>query len=377
MKRNIDLKILRILLLIWLLPTVLNAEIRFSYPAHFANLSTGFYFRSWNINEPERSYKITQGAFPITAISPFTDRLNVLFSTSHSTALLNRNLEDHLQGVADGKIKAFYQVIPNHLLLNTGISVPFGKNRLTTKEINVAEVLYESILGFGVTRFGEGLDAEIGLSTAFQLSRNFTLGAGFGYLRKGEYQFHRVSEIKFQPGSEFSANLGLDFYNDSLFVRSDFLFKTYTTDKLDAKAYLKQGIQLEFTSRFNYQNFPLQLNLLIKHVYKANNKFYGSPDYFLSEGMNFIDHSSWLKTSLMYHLNGQQAFSAKLGLNRFGKSDLQWGDALIFNGGLGIHRKISEYVIARIEAQYLRGNAVKNTIKINGWDFSMVFSFRI
>lgn len=363
---------------VWLnTANLLDAAVQFNYPAHLGTLSSGFYFRSWSIQEGDNYYRISQAAFPLTTVSPITNKINLLFATSHSTALMNRNLEDGLQGIADGKIKAFYQIIPNHLLLNGGISIPFGKNRLSTEEINVAEVLYESVLGFGVTRFGEGLDSEFGVSSAFRLTNTITIGAGLGFLNKGEYEFHKNSPITFKPGNEYSFSIGIDLNSDSLFFRNDILYKSYSTDKLDSEPYLKQGTQFEITSRMSYRIFPATINFLVKHVYKSDNQFYGSLNYYLTDDLNFIDNSTWLKMSIEYQKSSSLAFIARFGVNRFGKSAIQWGDATIYSAGLGLQKKISEYFMGRIESQVLEGSAQNNFIQLSGWDFSMTFILKI
>lgn len=351
------------------------AQPRFQYPTRYVNFSTGMWYRHWTIRHQAQDYHVSELLFPLQVMSPITDRLNLSFSTSQATAILNQTSRNSLAGLADGKIKAYYELMEHHLLLNVGCSLPYGKNRFTQTEIDVAEWLHENILGFGLKRFGEGFDVDAGLAGAFQVGSYFTLGMGAGYVVKGEYEFFHQSDYKVKPGNEFSLNLGADFEKDSVFVRGDFLFKAYGADKYNATPFLKQGEQFECYGLFAVRSYPIRFVLSLRNIIKQDNALKGTVTRYLLEGQNFIDNSFWSQANLYYVRSNRLAFFGKVNFNKFGQSDLQLGDAWIMGSGLGLNYKFSEPFMTTLEWQYLNGAALNGDMTLRGWDANLMVMF--
>ncbi len=348
----------------------------FRYPARYANISTGVWYRTLTLKQDSAEYSISQLISPLTVVNPVTNKFKLLFSTSYAGALFQQNLDRELNGMTDGKIKGFYYLNEEHLLLNFGISVPYGKNQFNLREAMVAEQLYENIFGFGVKRYGEGFDFDTGISTAFRLGNQFIAGGGIGYLLRGSYNFAEKSTFRLKPGNEVTLNLGLDFESDSVFIRTDFLFRTFSADKIEQKSFFQQGNQYEWSGYLVIRQHPFIFNFSLKNIFKANNKFFNRFQNFQYEGKKFISNSFYSQLKTIYNFSPAQSLTAKLGINKFGHSDRQLGDATLFNGGAGTQRKFSENFILGIELQYLFGAALKDKLDITGWDGMMTIQVR-
>jgi len=281
-----------------------------------------------------------------------------------------------LDGFTDGKLKLFYRLADNSGLLSLGLSLPYGKNDFDYQEYRVANSLYETILGFNVKRFGEGLDIDLGLIYAKNFSRYFTFGVGMGYLLKGEYKYLKSSDNTFKPGDEFSVHTGIDIEIDSVLIRTDILYSTFGRDKLNGEPFLKAGDQIELETILFLQSHPFVLTLSLKDIIKQHNNLLGEWSTSLLNGRNFIDNSFLSQIQFIYNINPRFSLSGKFGLNKFGESDLQLSDAWIVNVGPEFYYKFSESIRMRGELLYLTGEAEASTITLNGWNTLLGFSLR-
>lgn len=350
------------------------AQLQFNYPARLGQVSTGWQHRSWTLERGSQKTEISETIFPLAATSEISDNFTLVFFTAHAGAVLNS--DQQLQGLADGKIKAFYQIIPHQLLLNLGISLPYGKNQLTTSEFQVADFLFEQILGFGVNRFGEGLDWDLGVSAAFPVARSMNLGIGLGYLAKGEFEYLTGTTQTYQPGNEYLGTIGLDFRQDSLFARGDLLAKFYSRDLVAGADFIQQGSQIEVTAQGKYTTFPWCFSLLSRWLLKNENDFFQSSELIPVEGVNFIKNSVFGYFDIAYRFRRPVAIFGEVTLSRFGESDLQIGDATLFSGGGGLEYKFGEKMLANFHFNYLFGTAAAGDLTLHGWDSRCAIQFR-
>lgn len=365
-----------VFLLLGLPISISQAQPRFNYPASNAAITSTMSYRSWSIKQGDTEKKISQLVFPLTIIRPLGENLDLLFSTSNASTILETDTKYQLDGLTDGKLKLFCRLANNTILLNLGVSLPYGKNAFSYKEYRVANSLYETILGFRNKRFGEGFDIDLGAICAKNFGRYITFGAGIGYLLKGEYEFLNNNDNIFKPGDEFSVHAGIDLTIDSVLIRTDILYATFGQDKFDGKAFLKAGNQIELESILLYQNYPFVFSLSLRDVIKQHNDIVGQWGINLLNGRNFIDNSFLSQSQFIYNISPQFALSGKFGYDKFGKSDIQLSDAWIIHAGAEFYLKFSETIIMRSEVLYLTGEAEASTIILNGWHTALGFSFR-
>jgi hypothetical protein len=360
-------------ILTWFISSPAISQIQFNYPARCAQVNSGIHHRGWTLERAGTKTKISETIFPLSATSQVTDNLSLVFFTSHAGAVLNS--DQTLEGIADGKMKAFYQIIAHQLMVNLGCSLPYGKNKLTTTEFEVADYLFEQILGFGVNRFGEGLDLDVGLSGAVPVGPSANLGIGLGYLAKGEFEYLEATPQTYQPGNELSVSIGLDFNHDSLFVRGDILSKFYSRDKLTGDDFFQQGSQIEWSALAAFAAYPLRFSFLGRYLRKNENEFFQTTEFLPGAGANFIRNSASGQLNLYYHQRPLAIFG-ELGFSRFGESELQLGDASIFTSGGGIQFKFAEKILASLQLKYLFGTAQAGELTLRGWDGSLGIQIR-
>ena len=350
------------------------AQIQFKYPARFAQLNSGVFYRGWTLDRDGEKSEISETIFPLSVTSQFTDNLSLLFFTSHAGAVLNSGPE--LQGVVDGKVKAFYKIIPQTLLLNLGCSLPYGKNKFSSTEFEVANYLFEQILGFGVNRFGEGFDLDFGLSGAVPLGTRLNLGAGLGYLVKGEFEYLESTSQKLKPGNELSLTIGIDFSQDSLFIRGDILTKVYSRDKLAGDDFFQQGAQIEISSLAEYAAFPLRLRLLGRYIWKNDNQMFQTSEFLPFENANFIQNSFLSQFNVFYNFIQPLALFGEIGFQAFGASELQLGNASIVTIAGGLQYNFAEHALASLKLKYLTGSALEGNMAMRGREGSLGIQFR-
>lgn len=97
---------------------------------------------------------------------------------------------------------------------------------------------------------------------------------------------------------------------------------------------------------------------MAKDVIKAGNRTFSSSGESLAASKdNFPGNTFWLNQQTTYSFSERFSVAAALGLSIFGKSDLQLGDAKIFNFGAGTQLKLSERLIAQTAFAYSTGQA--------------------
>ncbi|MBN1350242.1 hypothetical protein JXJ21_12580 [candidate division KSB1 bacterium] len=364
------------LCVVGVLGTTAVAQPQFNYPAYNAAISTYLSYRSWAVKQGGTEQKISQLVVPFSVLRPVTQNIDVYFSTSNASSMLKSESDYKLNGMTDGKFKAFWRLAENSVMLSLGLGMPFGKNSFNESENQVANALYETVLGFKVKRYGEGFDADLGAVYARNFGGTFTIGFGVGYLFKGEYNYQTDSEIKFKPGDELSIHGGVDIELDSIFIRANVLHTRFGVDKLDGEQFLTEGSQTEIEALFHYHTYPISFSIFVNNIIKQENGVSGDLGRALLIGRNFIDNSFLSQAQFMFNLNPSFSFGGKFGFNKFGKSDIQVADAWTIHSGPEFYAKFSETMIVRTDLMYLTGEAEANTITLNGWQTTIAFSFR-
>ncbi len=68
-----------------------------------------------------------------------------------------------LNGIGDLKTKISYSMFNNRILTTLGMSFPIGLSRLDKDQIEVANVIYDEVLGFNVNKLGGGFEFNPGI----------------------------------------------------------------------------------------------------------------------------------------------------------------------------------------------------------------------
>ena len=132
-------------------------------PAQYRQAHTvvhsSIFFQTWKITEDGSEKKLTQWALPFFLSRTFGSRLQLMLAESNAISLLDLPdgakwpSQDPLSfgGIGDTKIKLSYGLVPNKLLITSGLSLPTGKNALSIPESKIFRQFSSETLAFRVT----------------------------------------------------------------------------------------------------------------------------------------------------------------------------------------------------------------------------------
>ena len=335
-----------------------SAQPRFQYPAEKLSLGPAFYAQTWRIKDSTGANRVSAIFTPLRLSIPVTANFDLDFYGASAFASLDQGASQTLNGLVDTKIRGTIRLNDYHWLVQTGVNLPTGKNVLAAGEAQVNNLLAETVLGFLFKRYGRGLDFDAGVAYAWSLSEKTKAALGVAYLRKGSYLFRQGDGRRFQPGDELTATTTVETQAERLHFRSNVLAKFFQKDRLDGSTVFQEGVQIEINGE---AAFPLQkwrFALAAKDVIKADNRTFSAGGQNLAASKdNFPGNIFWLNQQTTYAFSEKFSVAASLGLNILGKSDLQLGDAQIFNFGAGTQLKLSERLIAQTTFSYSTGEA--------------------
>ncbi len=141
--------------------------------------------------------------------------------------------------VLDTKINLGYELIdrwPVDVLFGLDFNLPTGRTKLSLKELSL--IMDPDLVS--IISFGEGFNINPTINIAKDLG-NLTVGVGFGYLMRGEYDY--ASTIKdYDPGDIYNLTGEIQYqFSPSL---SWYLFGQYTyyeMDKVQDESYYQEG----------------------------------------------------------------------------------------------------------------------------------------
>jgi len=335
-----------------------HAQPKFQYPAEKGTFGPRFYAQTWRLNSSAGNATIRAVYTPLVVAIPLSPKCDLNFSGAAAVSNLNNGTSQTLQGLTDTKIRGVMKFNDYHWLLHAGLNLPTGKNALKTQEVKVNNVLAEAVLGFPVKRYGRGLEVDAGVAYAFGVSENLKTGLGAGILLKGEHAFLQNSPLRFDPGDEISVTGGFNFKKNNLAMRLSLLTKIYQKDRLNRQAAFKEGTQVETEGMIAFSPQKIAVVLAVKNVMKADNVTYASSGEILGAARdNFSGNIFWSTGQVTYNVSESLALTSSLGLSVFGKSEVQLGEAQLFNLGGGLQFKSSEHLMFNTALAFSTGNA--------------------
>lgn len=341
-----------------------SAQPRFQYPAEKLSLGPALYAQTWRIKDSTGANRVSAIFTPLRLSIPVTANFDLDFYGASAFAGVDQGANPTLNGLVDTKIRGTIRLNDYHWLVQAGVNLPTGKNVLAADEAQVNNLLAETVLGFLFKRYGRGLDFDAGVAYAWSLSEKTKTALGVAYLRKGGYRFRQDDRRRFQPGDELTATTTVETQAERFHFRSNVLAKFFQKDRLDSRTVFQEGVQIEINSEVA---FPLQkwrFALAAKDVIKADNRTFSAGGQNVAASKdNFPGNIFWLNQQTTYAFSEKFSVAASLGLNIFGKSDLQLGDAQIFNFGAGTQLKLSARLIAQTIFSYSTGEAKDATAR--------------
>ena len=247
-----------------------------------ASVRTGPQFHSYNIKAPINE-KISQIAIPVFVLVPVMPSLTVDIGTSYAMVQHQRvttdasgnptTIESELSGLTDTQLRANYSIIPQLLVLTAGVNIPTGSATVEPEAVDAASFIGSDFLTFPVSSFGTGLGFTGGLAFARPMG-SWNFGAGVSLRQATEYEPFKDASgtaVKFTPGSEYRARMGVDRPFGSGRMAFGLTFSKFGKDKVQDFTYNTGD---RFLGQVSLQNSigdsEVDYSFVLWNLYRAN-----------------------------------------------------------------------------------------------------------
>lgn len=239
----------------------------------------GASFQYWKAKEDN----VSEFALPMVMVYPYSPRMRLYGMATPGSSTLNAGDKYGLSGFSDVKLGGHYLMKNDKYLLTFGLNLPTGKSALNMEEYAVANVIALPVFNFRVPTYGQGLDLQLGISTARDMG-GYVLGYGINYLHKGGFEPFQDVDATYTPGDEISFTVGADREEITLFgkemrLTGDLLYSIYFTDSWAGENVFKSGNRLFIQVMSVFKHGPYDIVLLLRERIKSKNKS-GAGDIF-------------------------------------------------------------------------------------------------
>ena len=155
---------------------------------------------------------ISELAIPVAVVVPVTSRLNVDVATAYASSTVERaGVRQSISGLTDTQLRANYTLGSDFIVLTAGLNIPTGHATVEEDEIDAAGYIGNDFLAFPISNMGTGFAATGGIAVARPFGE-WNVGFGASVRHATGYDAFEIEEqkIRFQPGDEYRARLGID-----------------------------------------------------------------------------------------------------------------------------------------------------------------------
>lgn len=348
------------------------AQPRFEYRPALLHFNQSASRLVWKLKQNGQTREVTQSYVPATLSFVLTPRTNVELATAAGMSQLNQTVHYELNGLSDVRFRISHRLSGDRWFLGAGLNLPTGKNKLDASENAVVNLLTENILGFPLQRTGVGLDTELSIAHAVNLSGNLGLGIGTNFILPGKFEYLANDSAQYQPGARFNFNVMLNAIGAPVKWRINVLTQFFANDKLDEQNFFKQGWQLEPEFALDWRiNREWNASGAFRYVHKAENKLLGLPTSITPPEHFYIDNSAAGSVMLDRNFGKSTALGLQLGVQAFGESNQQLGRATIGRMGLRFTQKFSEHWMLGASGVYAAGKAEAGELSLRGYSFAL------
>ncbi|MBN2416468.1 hypothetical protein JXO52_11530 [bacterium] len=280
--------------------------------------------------------RVSEFAVPFSVKYPVNENLQVYLMTAPALSRLVAGNSFSLSGLSDIKAGGHVLFLDEKLLFTFGLNLPAGKSRLTPDEWAVASVISRQTFSFKVPCYGQGFDAQAGLSSAFAAG-DWMLGGGISYLRKGGFVPYSTSDIQYVPGDEVTFTLGVNrggFYGD-------ILYSLYFDDTWGGNPVFKSGSTLLLQLLSVIDRDPWDIVFFIRERMKMKSKTISGTGVLAYERLNRNGNQLDLQAAAWYTLRPGVKYTALLRLKLYSDNDFGYGGVTLFGPGAGVEAEIA------------------------------------
>jgi len=341
-----------------------------------AGITTGAVQQSYTLN---KYGTVAQQSAPLSIAIPLANRM--LFTIA-SSAGMSKADTSKLQGIADTRVSLSYALPGDKFWMTIGASLPTGKTKLTSSELETSTKISQTALGLRIPIFGQGLNVNGGVAYASALTRRLVFGLGLSYAYRGNYEPINTTTISYDPGEEISVNVGIDFITYSKVARLSVDLSTAYSfeDRLNDKKIFHAGPRAIFLGVYSLKTGTFTHQLTARVRYRQQNTYITdsvSTTYDAGvqvEGQYSLTHqlNEWLVASAVgevkYYTPDQLLISGQL---------VESGNAEIGSVGGDLLFLVSDVVSPTLGVRYAIGNITIDDISYELTGFEVNIGLRV
>lgn len=238
-------------------------------------------YQSYDVKAPFNE-KISQVSFPLFATVPLLPSLTIDVGTAYATARLEREsvdasgnpvaVESEMSGLTDTQIRANYAFGQDFIVLTAGVNLPTGSATVEADELEAAARIGSDFLMFPISGFGSGMGFTGGVAVARPVG-SWNVGFGASLRHSAEYEPFRDASgatLKFQPGPEYRARLGIDHPYGTGNISFGLTFSQYGDDKSNAQTFNSGNRYIGQFSISNALRESVDYSVVIWNMYRTN-----------------------------------------------------------------------------------------------------------
>ena len=168
-------------------------------------------FLHYRLAEPGEA-TISQLAIPLFVSVPLGERLTFDVGTSYaSSRLTSGGTTSEIRGITDTEVRGNLTLGSDLVVLTAGLNLPTGSSSASADQLAAAGLIGNDFLAFPISNMGTGLALTGGLAVARPFGA-WNVGVGGAVRRSTAYEPYDIpgSSLRFQPGNEYRARVGID-----------------------------------------------------------------------------------------------------------------------------------------------------------------------
>lgn len=168
-------------------------------------------FLQYRVKDPAGE-TISQVAIPLFVSVPVSERLTFDVGTSYaSSRVVTSSGTSEISGLTDTQVRGNLTLGSDFVVLTAGLNLPTGSSSVTMEQFAAAGLIGNDFLAFPISNMGTGFAVTGGVAVARPIG-DWNLGIGGAVRRSAAYEPFDIpgQTLRFQPGNEYRARLGVD-----------------------------------------------------------------------------------------------------------------------------------------------------------------------
>jgi hypothetical protein len=200
-------------------------------------------FVNYTLDAPS-NVQISEMAIPIFVVMPVTSTFSLDLGTAFASATAKSTggtqaISSSISGLTDTQIRATMNLGTDLVVLTAGVNIPTGRSTADTSEQAAAALIGNDFLVFPISSMGSGFGGTGGLAFAKPFGE-WNLGAGVSVRQSmpfNPYEDPSGTKLRYSPGTETRARLGLDHSYGTGRAAIGFTYSTFGDDQFNGSIY--------------------------------------------------------------------------------------------------------------------------------------------